>query len=1240
MSFNKVLIANRGAIACRIIRTFKAMGIGSVAVFSDADAGSLHVAEADEAVRIGPAPAAESYLNIPAILAAAQETGAQAIHPGYGFLSESTEFAAACSAAGIVFIGPTPENITAFGLKHTARDLAEAHGVALAPGTGLLTDPAAAVGAAVEIGYPVILKATAGGGGIGMKICHSAPELSEAFAGVVRMGAGNFGNGGVFLERYVETARHIEVQVFGDGQGRVVALGERDCSLQRRNQKVVEETPAPLLPPATRAAMIDAAVRLTAGANYLSAGTVEFLYDPARDDYYFLEVNTRLQVEHGVTEQVTGVDLVEWMVRGAAGDFAMLDGFAANPQGASIQVRLYAEDPAADFRPSSGLLTQVEFPPEPRVDGWIAAGSQVSAWYDPMLAKLIVTARTRAQAITALQAALAQTRIAGIETNLDWLRTVVASDVFTSGKVSTRALTTIPYAPQTIRVLSGGPATTVQDWPGRIGYWDVGVPPSGPMDALSFRLGNRLLGNDEGMAGLEFAAAGPSLEFDAPARLCLTGADFPAMLDGNPVPFWQPFDVAAGQTLQLGRVSGTGLRGYLLIEGGIEAPQFLGSSSAFTLGEFGGHAGRGVLTGDVLHLAAAPVRSEEAARPPTDLSARRTTITREWTLRVLYGPHGAPDFFTPEDIAALTGSPYSVHYNSSRTGVRLTGPKPQWARKDGGEAGLHPSNIHDNAYAVGAVDFTGDMPILLGPDGPSLGGFVCPFVTIAADLWKLGQLAPGDTVRFQPVSEEQAAIALADQDALIAGAAPGGPRRASADAQALLHTSGDQHSPVHPEEAPKPQSDGPSRRTAAELGSPILHAIPAQGHRPEVTYRRQGDQNLLVEYGPIVLDLELRLRVHALMQELDAMALPGIIDVTPGIRSVQIHYDSRLLPQRLLVSALAAAEERLGTLDEFTIPSRTVWLPLSWNDPAIHETVAKYIASVRDDAPWCPDNIEFIRRANGLASVDDVRRIVFDAEYLVMGLGDVYLGAPVATPVDPRHRLVTTKYNPARTWTPPNVVGIGGAYMCIYGMEGPGGYQLFGRTIQVWNSWNQTRSFRDDKPWLLRFFDRIRFFPVSHEELTEWRRDFPLGRREVRIDEGAFRLADYRAMLADNAESIAAFQQQREAAFAAERADWQERGEFDRVAALTQEAEAAPAAADIEVPAGCEVIEAPFGGVLWSWSVTEGARVEAGETIAVIEAMKMESPVLAPRAGTVRAIYVAERQPIIPGAPLLALEPA
>ena len=315
-------------------------------------------------------------------------------------------------------------------------------------------------------------------------------------------------------------------------------------------------------------------------------------------------------------------------------------------------------------------------------------------------------------------------------------------------------------------------------------------------------------------------------------------------------------------------------------------------------------------------------------------------------------------------------------------------------------------------------------------------------------------------------------------------------------------------------------------------------------------------------------------------------------------------------------------------------------MPLSWTDPAIYETIAKYDEAVRDDAPWCPDNIEFIRRINGLADTDAVERIVFDATYLVMGLGDVYLGAPVATPIDPRHRLVTTKYNPARTWTPPNVVGIGGAYMCIYGMEGPGGYQLFGRTIQVWNTHRQTDAFIDGKPWLLRFFDQIRFFPVSHDELVEWRRDFPLGRRAIRVEETEFRLADYRAFLADNAASIGAFQQQRQAAFDGERADWERLGEFDRVAALTESGAGDGADAAIELPDGTECVEAPFGGVIWKMLVAPGDRVEPATVIAVMEAMKMEFPVEAPAAGTIEAVYVTERQAIQPGAPMFAFRRA
>ena len=1194
MSFDTVLIANRGAIATRIIRTLRRMGLRSVAVYSAADEGSLHVSEADEAVCIGEAKPSESYLNIAAIIEAAKKTGAGAIHPGYGFLSENLEFAQACTDAGIVFVGPTPENISTFGLKHSARALAAAHDVPLAPGTDLLTDEDEAVRAAAEIGYPVMLKATAGGGGIGMRVCETEADVREAFAAVKRQGMASFGDAGVFLESFIRRARHIEVQLFGDGQGKVVAVGERDCSLQRRNQKVVEESPAPCLPQAVREELIASAVRLGQAANYRSAGTVEFLYDADREQFFFLEMNTRLQVEHGVTEEVYGVDLVEWMVRGAGGDYAFLDEPIGPPQGHSVQLRLYAEDPSLDYRPTTGTLTNVEFPDDVRVETWVAAGSQITAWYDPMLAKLIVHAANREEAVKAAQAMADKARIDGIETNLRWLREVTRSDAFVSGRVSTRVLDTIAYDPQCLRVISGGTATTVQDWPGRQKYWAVGVPPSGPMDDQSFRLGNRILGNPEGMAGLEMTMTGPSLAFVSPARICIMGADFGATLDGVGVERGVPIDIAAGQVLALGRAKGGGMRGYILFAGGLDVAPYLGSCSTFELGQFGGHAARRLLAGDTLHFANAP--TSEALAPPA-----LPAVATEWSLRVLYGPHGAPDFFTGEDIATIVEAEWQVHYNSNRTGVRLIGPKPHWARTDGGEAGLHPSNIHDNAYAIGAVDFTGDMPIILGPDGPSLGGFVCPFVVIAADRWKIGQLTPGDKVRFAPVTMDDAIAADRAQRAFIASGA------------SLPAT--------------------PARNV--DLLSPILAELPEGPGRPRTVYRQQGDRNILVEYGAIVLDIELRIRVHALMVELERLALPGVVDIVPGIRSLQFHFDGQVLSQADALAALIEAEERLGDLEDFSIPSRIVHMPISWRDPATIETIEKYMSAVRDDAPWCPDNIEFIRRINGLPDADAVENVIFDANYLVMGLGDVYLGAPVATPVDPRHRLVTTKYNPARTWTPPNVVGIGGAYMCIYGMEGPGGYQLFGRTIQVWNTYRQTDAFIEGKPWLLRFFDQIRFYRVSADELAEWRREFPNGRMSIRIEPSEFRLADYRAFLAENATSIAEFEASRQAAFDEERAEWQRRGEFDRIAAA-EDVDEGPAEA-IDVPDGADLVEAPYGGVVSQLLVAPGDEIKVGDRIAVIEAMKMEAPVESPGSGTIAALYMQEGKSLQPGSPMLAL---
>ncbi len=1196
--FSKVLIANRGAIACRIIRTLDRMGIKSVAVYSDADRFSRHVLMAGEAIRIGPAPAAQSYLNIDAILSAAKQTGAEAIHPGYGFLSENTEFAEACTAAGLTFIGPEPAHVRAFALKHTARELAERAGVPLAPGSGLVADADEALREARRIGFPVMLKSTAGGGGIGLQLVEKEDDLAPALARVQRLAANNFKDAGVFVEKYVARGRHIEVQIFGDGKGRVLALGERDCSAQRRNQKVIEETPAPRLPAATRAQLLETAVKLGQAVNYANAGTVEYLLDADTGEFYFLEVNTRLQVEHGVTEEVTGIDLVEWMVRQAAGE--ALPGTVPKPKGASIQVRLYAEDPARDFRPSSGLLTKVVWPPGTRVETWVESGSEVSSYYDPMIAKIIVTGRDRNDALAKLRTALAETTVSGIETNCGYLAELAVSPVFAAGEVTTATLATFPYAPATIEFLAPGTLTSIQDYPGRLGFWDVGVPPSGPMDAHSFRLANRLVGNAEGTAAIEMTLAGPTIKFHCTSVACLVGADMDARLDGQPIVNGNPFDVKPGQVLKCSTIVGPGLRTYLAVQGGLDIPDYLGSKSTFSLGPFGGHGGRTLLTGDVLHVLshAVPVTASALPALPADIAPR---LTHTWEIGVLYGPHGAPEFFTPDDIATFFAADWEVHYNSSRTGVRLIGPKPKWARTDGGEAGLHPSNLHDNAYAIGAVNFTGDMPVILGPDGPSLGGFVCPVTVVKGELWKIGQLRPGDKITFKRLTPE-AARHIDDQR----------------EAEVVTLT----------------QCDPNSLRAVAGLGidDAIVGGIPDEPGKPRVVYRRAGDNYLLVEYGPIVLDLELRFRVHGLMTELTKRALTGIIDMTPGVRSLQIHYNSRKLSLETLLDVLREIDTALDDAGDITVPSRVVRLPLSWDDPTTQQAIAKYTQSVRPDAPWCPSNIEFIRRINGLNSIDDVFRIVLEASYLVLGLGDVYLGAPLATPVDPRHRLVTTKYNPARTWTADGTVGIGGAYMCIYGMESPGGYQLVGRTVQVWNTYNETAAFTDGKPWLLRFFDQVKFYLVTSEELATIREGVIDGSASLDITETTFSLEDYRAFLAANADEIISAKARQQTAFNAERARWQAADQK----ASPVEAEIMSENLDI-IPPGSAAVESTVPGCVWKVLVNEGARVNAGDVIVIVESMKMEMAITAPSNGIVTSIYCAEGKPVSLGQKLMVV---
>jgi urea carboxylase len=629
-----------------------------------------------------------------------------------------------------------------------------------------------------------------------------------------------------------------------------------------------------------------------------------------------------------------------------------------------------------------------------------------------------------------------------------------------------------------IEVLVPGVATTVQDLPGRSGLWSVGVPPSGAWDDVSFALANRAVGNPAGAAGLEAVVRGPKLRFGSSTVVCVAGAAGGSTLDGEPVPAGTPTRAAAGQVLDVGAVRGPGLRAYVAVAGGLDVPHVLGSRSTFLLGGFGGLCGRALRAGDAL-----PAGNALRVGEPVDVHELLPELTGDWTVRVIAGPHGAPEYLTAAGVAALFDAEWRLDHRSDRTGLRLVGPAPQWSRTDGGEAGLHPSNIHDSAYPVGGVMISGGTPVIVGPDGPSLGGFVVPAVVIRADRWKLAQCRPGDRIRLVPVT---------------------------------------------PEEAELPRAGRPTAR--AGRPDPLLD-LPAEGDRPALTVRRAGDHHLLAEAGPPRLDLAVRLRIHLLAREISGQ--DGVVESVEGVRSLLLATDPARLPLVALAQRVAAGWAALPELSTVELPVREVTMPIAFDHPSVHEAMRRYADRVRPDAPWCPDNVEFIRRVNGLDRRADVFDIVRAATYLVVGLGDVYLGAPVAVPLDPAHRLVTTKYDPPRTWTPANAVGIGGVYLCVYGMEGPGGYQLVGRTVPVWR--DPATVPPGEPPWLLRPFDLLRFAPVTADELAVARADVTAGRSTLESRPATLRLAD---LIAAGDQDGTGFTARRQAAFAAERDRW------------------------------------------------------------------------------------------------------
>jgi urea carboxylase len=562
----------------------------------------------------------------------------------------------------------------------------------------------------------------------------------------------------------------------------------------------------------------------------------------------------------------------------------------------------------------------------------------------------------------------------------------------------------------------------------------------------------------------------------------------------------------------------------------------------------------------------------------------------------------SPDFFTEEYADILFCSGWKVHHDSNRLGIRLIGPVPVWARDNGGEAGLHPSNIHDTVYAIGSLNFTGDMPVILTCDGPSLGGFVCPLTIIKADLWKVGQAKPGDNIRFKPVSFEEASKLEVIQNKAIS------------------------------ELRSRPANITSSNFFSIEkeaLYRSVIHTLDREPGCPKVVYRQAGDRNLLLEYGSDDFDITDRFRIHALMKRLKASSSRGILELSPGVRSLQIRYDNKIIEQDKLLDLLVSLESELVDINKMRIDSRIIRLPLAFEDSTTLSAVERYKETIRSTAPWLPNNVDFIQRINGLNHRDEVKKTVFRANYIVLGLGDVYLGAPCALATDPRDRLLTSKYNPARTFTAEGAVGIGGVYMCIYGMNSPGGYQLVGRTLPIWSKFINNPAFVAEQPWLLRLFDQIRFYPVSEEELERMRADFRVGDKIIRIEETEFDLFRYLGFLEEQKESISQFRRKQQIAFHEEVAKWKFYQNYSESLSNKDLIDDA----DIQ---GLHVT-ADINGSIWKILVREGQYVEPAMPIVVLEAMKTEITIYSPVKGVVHTVVREERQVVSAGETILII---
>ncbi|XP_065680442.1 uncharacterized protein LOC124806726 isoform X1 [Hydra vulgaris] len=1194
-----ILIYNRGEIACRILRTCQKLGIQTVGIYTPEDQFSSHIKETDFKIELPPGDLSLNYLNVDFIIEKSLKLNVTAVHPGYGFVSESAEACLKFENAGIIWIGPSATNIVDFSSKHISKNIAKSCGVPITD-YAIVESVESCLKESEIVGYPVILKLSSGGGGIGMYRCKNKSDVLKYFPLVELKTKSVFKDSKILIEKFLSNCHHIEIQIIGDGNGHVISLAERECSIQRRNQKLIEEAPSPFLSQETRQKMCSDAIKLAQFVSYRSVGTVEFLVDDSKpNEYFFLEVNARLQVEHAVTEMLFDVDLVEIMIKLACFSVPKisLKNIRQN-KGHSIEVRIYAEDCLNSFMPSCGQLTHVYFAQDnvnTRIETWIENGTVISPLYDPLLAKVICFAQTREKCLKKLLKCLKKTVIQGVNTNLEFLTEVLKHELFIKGKTLTSFLNNFSYDSYTAQVLEPGMYSTIQDYPGRVGYWNIGIPPSGPMDNRNFRIANYLVENDFKAAGIEILHDCLVLKFNCNSLIAVTGASAQVKINNTSFNMYESIFVPKNGILEIRldnkQSNFAGCRVYLAIQGGCQTMPYLGSRSTFPSGNFGGLNGTTLKMFDTIPLSKNIIKTNFLKWPPQF----KPTLSNTWEVFALAGPHSEPDYFTKEDIINLWSSWYEINHNSNRLGIRLeTVWKPTWSRKSGGDAGFHPSNVHDYAYSINSVNFSGNTPIILTVDGPSLGGFVCPLTIIQSESWKIGQFKPGDKVRFVQVDYNYAIESLKLESHLLNG---------KFNECCVLKT---------------PQID------PCNSINPVFNIRMPNLKEPKVLFRLSGDQHVLVEFELNEFEIENRFYIQVILNKLKHLNYEYVLEMVPGVSTLLVKCNPFLISANQLADLITKLIPNSKDVNEMKIACRSVRLPLAFHDYWSLQAISRYMKTICNNAPYLPDNCNFVQSLNGFKSLEDLTSILVDTTYIVLGLGDVYLGAPLAVPYDPRHRIITTKYNPARTFTPEGAVGIGGIYMCIYGMESPGGYQLIGRTLPIWNTYSS-------KPWLFDFFDMIKFYLVNDNELIHIREEYKLGKFTLNFENVSIALSDYRRFCEHNQLSILRYKESHNLTRIATQINWSIfSNKESTVLNENQEDEGdSNQEADNSLSAYF-LIKSDQYGCVYEIKVKEDDVIKKDDPIMLIELMKMSIAIKSPVDAKINKILVRTGQVVKP----------